>query len=150
MVATSPPPPSSKAVVFARRSVSTLVLWALISAIFISRWSWAYLGLVGVLTLIASVEYFRMLRAAGVTCFPRLGMLLAVGYCGVLHGYLLLGKQPPLDLDASALFIAVAAAFMLQLRQPIRGLDPLLAVAANVFGFIYIAFLFNFAARLIF
>ena len=140
MAATPTPPATSKAIVFARRSASTVALWGLVSGIFISRWSWACLGLIGVLAVIATVEYFRMLRAAEVRCFPRFGILLALGYCGTLHAYFIKGT----------LFIAIAGAFTLQLRHEIRGVESLLAVAANVLGFIYIAFLFNFAARITF
>ena len=150
-MADNPPPPSpSRAIVFARRSVSTLILWALVAGIFASRWSWAYLGLLGLLAIIATVEYFRMLRAAQVGGFPRFGIVLVVGYCSTLYASLLHGQAPPADLDAVALFIVVAGAFTLQLRQPIQGAASLLAVAATVLGFIYIAVLFNFAARLIF
>ena len=150
MADTPPPPSPSRVIVFARRSASTLMLWALVAGIFCSRWSWAYLGLLGLLTLIATVEFFRMLRAAEVASFPRFGILLALGYSSTLYAALLHGQAPPADLDAVALFIAVAGSFALQLRQPIRGGAALLAVAATVLGFVYIAVLFNFAARLIF
>jgi phosphatidate cytidylyltransferase len=144
------PPPASRAIVFARRSASTVFLWALVAAIFISRWSWAYLGLLGLLAVIATIEYFSMLRAAGIRSFPRFGILLAIGYCGTLHACFLHGRVPPADLDAIALFVVVAGAFTLQLRQPIRSVESLLSVAASVLGFAYIAVLFNFAARLVF
>lgn len=139
----------SRAIIFARRSASTVLLWTVVAAIFCSRWSWAYLGLLGLLCLIATVEYFRMLQSAGVRAFPRFAILLAVGYCSALDAAILQGHAPPADLDAAALVIAMVGAFALQLRQPIRGMESLLAVAANVLGFVYIAFLFNFAARLI-
>lgn len=145
-----PTPASSRAIIFARRSASTLFLWFLVAAIFISRCSWAYLGLLGLLAIVATVEYFRMLRTAEVRSFPRFGILLAIGYCGILHASFLRGLVPPADLDAAAVAIALAGSFVLQLRQPIRGVESLMAVAANVLGFIYIAFLFNFAARLVF
>jgi phosphatidate cytidylyltransferase len=145
-----PPPASSKALVFARRTASTLSLWALVCAVFVSRFSWAFLGLIGLLTVIATIEYFRMLRAAGVRCFPRFGLLLAVTYCLALHGFFLGGKPPPPWLEALAVFIALAGTFTLQLREPVRGIESLLAVAATVLGFVYIAFLFNFTAHLIF
>jgi phosphatidate cytidylyltransferase len=150
MVDTPTPPAPSKALVFARRSASTLILWALVSAVFVSRWSWAYLGLIGVLVIIATVEYFRMLRAAKVPCFPRFGMLITVAYCGALHWSFLTGETFRPDLDSFAIFIVLAGSFTLQLRHPIRGVESLLAVAANVLGFIYIAVLFNFAARVLF
>lgn len=151
MVDPPTPPPQSKALVFARRSASTLFLWGLVTAIFLSHRSWGVLGLIGVLAMVATIEYFQMLRAASVQCFPRFGILLAATYSGGLYWHFLTGGQSlPQDFDALAVFIAIAVPFALQLRYPIRGIEGLLAVAANLLGFVYIAFLFNFAARVTF
>ncbi len=151
MAVTPSPPVQSKALVFARRSASTLFLWGLVTAIFISHRSWGVLGLIGVLAMIATVEYFQMLRAASVKCFPRFGILLAAVYSGGVYWYFLNGgKTVPPDIDALAVFIAIAVPFTLQLRHPIRGIEGLLAVAVNLLGFVYIAFLFNFTARVTF
>ena len=145
------PPVQSKALVFARRSASTLFLWGLVTAIFLSSRSWAFLGLIGTLAMIATVEYFQMLRAASVKCFPRFGILLAAVYSGGLYWHFLRGgKSLPQDIDALAVFIAIAVPFALQLRHPVRAVEALLAVAANLIGFVYIAFLFNFTARVTF
>ncbi len=145
------PPTQSKALVFARRSASTLFLWGLVTAIFVSGRSWAVLGLISALAMIATVEYFKMLRAAAVMCFPRFGILLAAVYCGGLSWFFWQGGESiPQDIDDLAVFIAIAGAFTLQLRYPIRGIEALFAVAANLLGFVYIAFLFNFAARITF
>ncbi len=144
------PKAPSKALVFVRRTASTVSLWALVCAVFLSQRSWAFLGLIGLLTVIATIEYFRMLRAADVRCFPRFGLLLSVAYCASLYGFLIMGHAPPGWLEALAFFIALAGAFSLQLREPVRGIESLLAVAATVLGFGYIAFLFNFTAHLIF
>ncbi len=168
----STPPDTSKRATFLRRSASTLGLWAFVAAVFISRWAWAYVGLVAALTVIATLEYFRMLKGAGVKCFPRFGMLLAVGYSLAAYWLLLvedfvgwysgafdaegnevamtMGVELPLWFDGAAIFVAIAGPFILQFRHPIRGLEPIQAVAANLLGFVYIAFLFNFAARLVF
>ena len=62
----SPAPDNSKRAVFLRRSASTLGLWVVVAAALASRQAWAYVGLVGVLTVIATLEYFRMLKAGGV------------------------------------------------------------------------------------
>lgn len=150
MADTPQPPAPSKAKVFIRRSASTLLLWALVTVVFVSRGSWAYLALIGLLAIIASIEYFRLLRAAGVACFPRFGILLAIGYACTLDACYLRGQVPPAGLDALFLFLALAGSFTLQLRQPIRGIESLFSVAANVLGFIYIALLFHFTARLVF
>ena len=142
----------SKARVFVKRTASTVGLWAVVTAAFASRQAWAYVALIGVLVMVATVEYFRMLRAGGVKCFPRYGVLLALGYSVALYGMLLGGGDLSLPdrLDGLAIFAAIAGAFFLQLRYPIRGLEAMQAVASNVLGFIYLAFLFNFAARLVF
>ncbi len=145
------PPAQSKALVFARRSGSTVFLWGLVTAIFLSHWSWAMLALIGVLAMIATVEYFQMLRAAGVNCFPKFGIGLAAVYCGALYWFFLKGAVVvPAGIDSAAVFAAAAGPFILQLRHPIRGMEPLVAVATNLLGFVYIAFLFNFAARVTF
>ncbi len=145
------PPKQSKVLVFARRSASTLSLWVLVTTIFVSGRTWAVLGLIGLLAMIATLEYFQMLRAAAIKCFPRFGILLAAVYCGGLYWHFMHGgKSVPLDVDALAVFVAVAVPFSLQLRFPICGIEGLLAVAANLLGFVYIALLFNFAARVTF
>lgn len=143
--------PPSKSTVFLRRSASTVLLWGLVAAAFASMRPWAYLGLISLLALIATAEYFRMLRAAGVPSFPRFGMLMAAGYLGALSWHFLRGGgEWPAAADGLALFLAAAGAFKLQLRHEIRGKDPLVAVAATLLGFVYIPFLFGFAARLVF
>jgi phosphatidate cytidylyltransferase len=135
--------------IFARRTTSTVGLWVLVTGIFLSHRSLGVLGLIASLGMIATFEYFQMLKAAGVKCFPRFGLLLAASYTGTIFWSFLKGASvvPP-DLDSLAVFIAIAGSFTLQLRYPIRGIEGLLAVAANLLGFVYIAFLFNFVARI--
>ncbi|WP_184021176.1 phosphatidate cytidylyltransferase [Haloferula luteola] len=143
---------NGKRAVFIRRTASTLGLWAVVGLAFASRWAWAYVGLVGFLAILASVEYFQMLKAGGMKCFPRFGWLLAVVYSVVLYLFLLgfWGGGVPEWLDGAAIFVATAGAFTLQLRHPIRGTEPLQAVASSLIGFVYLPFLFNFAARIVF
>ncbi|MBC8127976.1 MAG: CDP-archaeol synthase [Gloeobacteraceae cyanobacterium ES-bin-144] len=144
------PPAPSKTNVFVRRSSSTLFLWGLVAVIFVSRWSWAYLALIGVLAIIATVELFRMFREADVKCFPRFGILTCIAYIGSHCFYFLNGELPPADIDFMAIFVVIVGAFTLQLRDRITGVESLFAIASNVLAFIYIAFLFNFLARLTF
>ena len=144
------PQASGKAMVFVRRTFSTLLLWALVAAVFVSHWSWAYLGLVSLLAVLSCIEYFRMLKAAQVACFPRFGIVLAAAYSVGLHTFHLRGSQSPGWFDSLAVFTALAGAFTLQLRRPIRGLETLQGVAFTVLGFVYIAVFFNFAARLLY
>lgn len=147
---TSNPSPS-KSAVFYRRGFSTLLLWGIVAAIFTSMQPLAYVGLVVALVIISTLEYFKMLHVAGVKCFPRYGLFLALSYCGLASCYLLNGaKDIPPALDAFAIFLAATGAFTLQLRYTIKGIEALLAVAVNLLGFVYIAYLFSFAARISF
>lgn len=128
-----------------------MFLWALVTGIFVSRQAWGVLGLILVLALIAMVEYFQMLRAAGVKCFPRTGLLLAAAYgAATFWVFQKGGNALPPDMDAAAIALAVVLPFALQLRHPIRGVESLMGVAANLLGFVYVMFLFTFTARLTF
>lgn len=157
-MADNKPETDSKRSVFLRRTASTLGVWALVAAGLLSQSAIAYVVLIGLLALLATIEYFQMLKAGGVKAFPRYGVTLAVVYSAVLYWTLLGdgklgsggGVMAPESLDAAAVFAALAGAFILQLRYPIKGLVGLQAVAANLLGFIYLALLFNFTARLVF
>jgi phosphatidate cytidylyltransferase len=151
-MADSPTPQAqSKALVFLRRSGSTIFLWGLVTWIFMSGLSWAFLALMGSLTLIATYEYFRMLEKASIKCFPRFGMFVSVVYCAYLSYGFLQGKRSiPENVDAFAIFFVIAGSFVLLFREPIRGIDSLMAVASTLFGYVYIVFLFNFTARVTF
>ncbi len=150
MAASPTPPAAPKSLVFLRRSASTISLWVVVTAIFLSKEPLAYMGLIGLLAVIASAEYFDMLRRAGAACFPRFGVAVAVVYCGLLYAALHLGGEAPPWLDPAALFLVTAGAFSLQLPHPIRGPASFTGVAVTVLGFVYIPFLFNFLTRLIF
>jgi phosphatidate cytidylyltransferase len=150
MALASTPQSSSKALVFVRRGASTVTLWGLVCAVFFSHQSWAFIAFIGLLAVVATVEYFKMLRTAGVACFPRFGLLLAVSYCLALYWFYLAGHNPRSWLDPLAFFVALAGGFALQMRQPIRRLESLVSIAVTVLGFGYIAFLSNFMAHLLF
>jgi phosphatidate cytidylyltransferase len=146
---TSPSQKSSKAMTFLKRSGSTLGLWAVVAAAFASRLDWAYVSLIGVLVVLATVEYLRMISGAAIRGFPALLLGGAVGYSAALY-FFLLGCEVPAWLDPLAIFAMVAGAFVVQLRRPVEGAGTMVAVAMHAFGFLYVAFLFNFAARLVF
>ncbi len=126
-------------------------MWGLVTAIFLSHRSWGVLALIAALLMVATVEYYRMLRAADVKCFPRFGILCAAIYTAYFsHHFIQGGKSLPHEVDGFAFFVTIIGAFTLQLRYPIRNTEGLVAVAANLLGFTYIAFLFSFAARVTF
>jgi phosphatidate cytidylyltransferase len=149
MAGTSVSTNSSKGAVFLRRLASTLLMWGLIYAVYLTGRPLGFLAMVGVLGIVAVLEFFRMAAAAKVPCFPRFGVLAALAYLLVLGWLLFRGHAERLyQLDVAAVFLVVAGAFTLQLRHPLRGLEPILAVGSTVVGFLYVAVFFSFAARL--
>jgi len=149
MAGTSLSTNSSKGAVFLRRLASTLLMWGLITAVYVSGRPLAFLAMVGVLTLVAIIEFFRMAAAAKVPCFPRFGVVASAVYLLSVGWLIFEGKAERLfQLDAVALFVVLAGAFTLQLRHPLRGLEPILAVGSTLVGFLYVAVFFSFAARL--
>ncbi|WAC21553.1 CDP-archaeol synthase [Luteolibacter sp. SL250] len=147
----TPAPSPSKGTVFIRRTASTLLLWAIVAGTCYSMNAAAYLGLLAGLTLLAAMEYYRMVQEDGVHCYPRLGMLTTAAYCGlVFHTFHSGAKVLPPEFDLFAIAFITMASFALQLRYPVHGNDVLLSVASTVLGFIYIPFLFNFATRIVF
>ncbi|MGE9269209.1 MAG: phosphatidate cytidylyltransferase [Verrucomicrobiales bacterium] len=144
------PPKDSKAVVFLKRTASTLGLWGVVALGFASREDWAYLLLIGLIVILATVEYFHMLKTGGEKCFSRFGIGLSVAYAGMMSWFLLNGGDLPYGFNEVAVFLAIAGSFVLQLRHPIREDEPLKAVAFTLLGFIYLPVLFGYAARLVF
>ena len=78
----------TKAQVFAARLFSTLLLWLVVTGIFMSDSPWAFVGLITLLGVAASREYFQMAKNANYPCQYCWGMLVSVLYLGGV-GYLL-------------------------------------------------------------
>ncbi len=151
------PNDSSKRRVFFRRFASTVGLWTGVGVAFATRQAWAYALVIGVFAVLASSEYFHMLHKAGVRSHGRFGVSLTAAYSLALAWALIaggrLGAGVPggwAGIDAAGLFLALAGAFVMEMRRPVHGVDALVAMAANVFGFVYVAYLFHFAERIVF
>ncbi len=150
MATNTPTSPPSKALVFFRRTGSTLLLWGLVALAFASMRTWVYLGLIALLTVVGTQEFFQMAGRAGVRSFGRFGLLAAALYCAVLHAGLAGACAPWPGWELAAVVAVLCGAFILQLREPIRGVETFTGVMAAVGGFVYVAVLFNFTAKLLF
>ena len=148
----------SKKHVFIRRSASTLGLWIAVAAAFATKQAWAYAAAIGLFAALASMECFQMLRKAGVRVHVWFGVLVACAYALAMAWGLIgggkLGGGGGLEawpgIDVAGVFFALAGAFVMEMRQPVRGLETIITVAASVFGFIYVAYLFHFTERIVF
>ncbi len=146
--------PKSKAQVFAARLFSAVLLIAIVGGTFVSKNQWAYLGLISFLSIAASTELYRMIRANGMPCQCHWGLGLSVGYTLTI-GFLLATKGgDALELlgavDGAAIALAVLVSFIIQLRDQIEGNKPLVAVATTVLSFLYVPFFFSFMGRILF
>lgn len=145
---TKPAAMSAKSV-FLRRSASTLFLWSVVAAVFFSHRAWAFGGLLTVLTVVATIELFRMLRQAGVMVPAGFAVALATTYSLILNTALIRQGVVPSWLDPAFFTIAVIGAFALQLRRPVEGIATLQPVACTVMAMVYLPFLCGFLSRIV-
>lgn len=82
------------------------------------------------------------------------GPLTSLAFLALVCGTLALQGNAALNtissIDGAAISLVVLFSFIIQLLKPVDGSEPLKRVAATVLGFLYIAFLFSFMARLLF
>ncbi|MBK1854699.1 phosphatidate cytidylyltransferase [Verrucomicrobiaceae bacterium 5K15] len=144
----------SKAQVFAARLFSTLILWALVTAVFVSDQAWAFLAVLSLLGLFSVREYFQMTRKGGMPSQPRWGLLVSSSY--LIYVAVRLGMQGPaaldglLETDIAFVMLIVTGGFMCQLRRSVDGKNTVTEVAITTLGFVYVAVLYSFLARLLF
>lgn len=144
----------SKSKVFGERLFSTLLLWAAVTGMFVSDSPWAFAGFMVLLGVAACREYYAMAKKADFPCLYNWGLicsalyLLGVGFILASEGSAALERVSVLS--GAAVAGVVISSFIIQLRYPIVGDRALVSVAATVIGFLYIAFLFGFMARLCF
>ncbi|MGJ8657939.1 MAG: phosphatidate cytidylyltransferase [Akkermansiaceae bacterium] len=144
----------SKSKVFAERLFSTLLLWGAVTGMFLSDSPWAFAGFMVLLGVAASREYYAMAKNANFPCLYKWGLvtsglyLLGVGFLLASEGAAAQEKVAALS-GAAVAFVAISS-FIIQLKDPIEGEKSLVSVASTVIGFLYIAFLFGFMARLCF
>jgi phosphatidate cytidylyltransferase len=150
----SSPEKKSKAQVFGARLFSTLLLWAVVTGVFISGQVWGFLGLIMVSSLLSAREFFQMTRDGGMPSQPRWGMVVTFFYWSIFAGILANGGRGALDdlmaVDYAFVILAVMGGLVWQLRKPIDGQKTVVEVAVTTLGFIFVGVMFSFMARLLF
>ncbi len=133
------------------RIISTAVLWGLVAAALISGRPVLFFALLLSVVTLGLVEYFRILRSPRVLWEGIFTTLIAVAHCSVCFWLAASGKTGHYSFfDSLAIVAVVFVAFGINLHFPIKPGRSHLSVMAAVFGFIYIAFLFNFVTRITF
>lgn len=153
--ATTPPP--SKAKVFARRLVSTVILWSVILAALFSGnqllADYVFLTIVVLLAAAGLIEFYGLVEKRGMVCFRWCGLfggvLLMVGtflHCtGRLGDYD--GPSHVNDFEISFLILFVLGLCVRQFvsRSNTAGI---LAISTTLFGLMYVPWLLNFIQKI--
>lgn len=144
----------SKKQVFFKRLISTIGLWAAVTGVFYSANPWAFVGLIFILGVAASNEFFSMAKQSGFPTDQKLGIFSSCLYLAAISILLALEGSASLHtlfaIDAAVIAGLVLFSFIFQLRIPVVGYAPLQKVAITILGFLYIPFLFSFLTRLLF
>jgi phosphatidate cytidylyltransferase len=150
----SPPEKKTKAQVFAARLLSTLLLWAVVTAVFCSANVWAFIGLMSLFSMLSVREYFQMTQRGGMPSQPNWGMLVSFSYIVVFGCVLAQGGKSALDglfsIDVAFVILMVMGGFTCQLRRAVDGKNTVTEVAVTTLGFVYVPVMFSFLARLLF
>lgn len=143
----------TEAQVFKARLTSTLILWVIVTGVFVSQQPWAFFGLIGFLTVAGAAEFFGLFRKfPGSGCrvlglIPGLAVALATGV------FLICGCQEVggFTLEAAGLVFVVLAAFCWRFRNRIEGRESVDAVGDALLAYVYVPILFgSFVFRLLF
>jgi len=147
----------SKAQVFLRRSVSTLILWAVVLTAMFSRnvviSNGVFVLLIAVLALAGLVEFYGLVEKCGLPCFKYSGLvgggLLMLGTFAHFQGWLGIHDSPARVNDFETVFLIL---FVLGLcvRQFLSKstASGITAIAVTLFGLMYVPWLLNFIQKI--
>ncbi|MGD1979469.1 MAG: phosphatidate cytidylyltransferase [Akkermansiaceae bacterium] len=143
----------SKAEVFRARLTSTLILWAIVTAVFVSQNAWAFFGLVAFLTVAGAIE-FRGLFAGqpGGGC-RTLGLLAGLAVVLPLGAFLANGEgnHDQYLWEFAGLTAVVVGSFFIRFRHGIEGRESVDAVGDGLLAYVYVPVLFgSFVFRILF
>ncbi len=153
-MASAPSKGSPRVASFKARFISTILLWGVVVAVFLSGALWGLVALVAAFTLLGSFEYLVLTREApGKEC-RRWALIVGAGFLGMLVTQALNDPDSLRGADflpemAGVLAVTIGS-FVLRLRFPIEGDDSVRAIALALLGFVYIPILFGgFIIRLV-
>lgn len=155
----SAPQPTSKAQVFLRRFVSTVVLWTVILAALFSGYpvvsNGVFLILIALLALSGLIEFYGIAEKRGMVNFKWCGvlggLLLMLGTFAHLQGWLGIHNTPARVNDFETTFL-ILFVLGLCIRQFVSKTNTagLTAIATTLFGLMYVPWLLNFIQKISF
>ena len=146
----TPPAPSSKSAVFVRRLSSTLALWALSVVAVWTGLPLLFFGIIVARGALGLIEWRRMFGPTldggwRVWLYAVSALYAALVFWQSRNAH---GSAPGVP-EAVALPLLLFGLFAGTLRGPLEGRETLWRIFAALAGFVYVAFLFSFAWRLV-
>jgi len=136
---------------FFLRLTSTIGLWALILATIFSGNEVAFFVVISGMALVALWEYFKMLEHDKIPCFKVTGMVCAAVFMtGSFYYFSAYGPGRALDFELVIMVLFLMVMFGRQMFASMRDREPLQTMAYTLFGLLYIPWLFNFVAKILF
>jgi len=143
------PAPASKARTFLNRSISTVILVALITLAFWLSQPWILFALFAILSLGALSEYFRLFSDPGFRRFQIQTFGVAIAYLALLFGpHWGFEKQWHGELDGLAIAALMILMVLFRVRHPLEGFRSLDEISATLLGFVYCVILFAFIPKI--
>jgi phosphatidate cytidylyltransferase len=158
--ASNPPAPPSKAKIFARRLLSTVVLWTVVLLAMFSKnrmiADYVFLAIMLVLAVAGLIEFYGLVEKEGMVCFRRWGILggilLMTGtflhLTGRLGGFGLHGPPARVnDFETSFMILFVLGLCVVQLfsKSNTKGIP---AISTTLLGLMYVPWLLNFIQKI--
>jgi phosphatidate cytidylyltransferase len=147
----------SKAQVFLRRLITTVILWTVILAALFSSSVWisdgVFLLIIFLLALTGLAEFYGLAEKRGLACFKWCGLLggalLMVGTFLNLTGHLGTSGSPARvnDFETGFLILFVLGLCLRQLVSR-NGATGMVAIATTLFGLMYVPWLLNFIQKI--
>lgn len=142
---------------FARRLLSTVILWSIVLAAMFSGNEWisnyVFLAIMVLLAATGLLEFYGLVEKEGMVCFKGIGLmggvLLMVGSFYKIHGMLGEHRTPARVNDFETIFLIL---FVLGLcfRQFLSKTNTkgILAISTTLFGLMYVPWLLNFIQKI--
>lgn len=128
---------------FGARLGSTLVLWGVVIAVFLSGQAYLVGAAIGLLGMLGLWEYSRLWREeVDVWC---LNVMMVVGLVYTAVSIFALGQQGQLSSHSewAAVLLVVMGCFIVRFRRPVEGKEAILSVAVATLGLVLMGLMFG-------
>lgn len=137
-----------KGAVFIERSISTLGLWALVSAAIYFANASLFAVILLLLGVVGMLEFFQIVAPDTEKRYKW--WTLALGTIYFISGFVALEFEPGFLFEAFFLALHVLGLFSLSLLKPLDGKKTLTDLLCAIACFVYVPFLFSFLTRILY